>query len=228
MLTRRSFSETRQQPPGSGAETRIDQLIIAPGFESAIEPSGLLRPASCWKTSARALAAFALLASTCWGQGAGKACAQEAPWGLAWGPVKDVPRPSFAQRESNITALIYLHDRVPPNLRDTDEIVLEVCAVEGLQHVIWVSRRLSGADAAAKYARVVAEGTRRYGTPDESTNGVAWPTGRTAVTLTPEEGDTRRVIMTSAGPAFDSCSKTHADLTGHSALDHITELLARP
>ena len=181
--------------------------------------------------SAHSLAIIALLAPVCLlGQGASKTFAQDAPWGLAWGPLKDVPRPSFAQRESNITALIYLQDRVPPDLRDTEEIVLEVCVGEGLQHIVWVSRRLSDADADAQYAAALAEGTRRYGAAGNGLvkNSVEWRTARTTLRLTQKEAGLRRVVMTSVGPDFEACSKRHADLTGHPATEHIAELIAGP
>jgi hypothetical protein len=65
---------------------------------------------------------------------------ESAPFGFSWGPVDKVPRPSLATRDENITRLTYLRDRLPPNeLRDTEEIVLEVCKNEGLQQIIWIS-----------------------------------------------------------------------------------------
>ena len=69
---------------------------------------------------------------------------QSAPFGFSWGPVDKVPRPSFATRDENITRLTYFRDQLPPNeLRDTEEIALEVCKNEGLQQIIWISRFLS-------------------------------------------------------------------------------------
>ena len=51
-----------------------------------------------------------------------------APFGFSWGPVGNVPVPSIARREDNVTQLIYYRDRLPSDeLPDTDEIVLEVC-----------------------------------------------------------------------------------------------------
>lgn len=156
--------------------------------------------------------------------------AQEAPFGLAWGPVEKVPRPSLAQRESNIIALIYLHDRVPVELRDTEEVVLEVCASEGLQRIVWVSRDLAKEEAQAKYAAALAQGTRRYGKADQDVigNGVTWPTGRTTLSLGPGGSGLSRIVMTSAGPAFDACSKRHQDITGHPATEHTADMWARP
>ena len=37
----------------------------------------------------------------------------EAPYGLAWGPVTEVPRPTLVDREANITALIYFQGQAP-------------------------------------------------------------------------------------------------------------------
>jgi hypothetical protein len=70
--------------------------------------------------------------------------AQEAPFGLSWGPVDTVPKPSMVDREANITALTYFHDRPLAAGIDTDEVILEVCRDEGLQQVIWLSRALRG------------------------------------------------------------------------------------
>ena len=64
--------------------------------------------------------------------------------GFSWGPVDKVPRPSLATRDENITRLTYFRDRLPTNeLRDTEEIALEVCKNEGLQQIIGISRLLS-------------------------------------------------------------------------------------
>jgi len=68
-----------------------------------------------------------------------------APFGLSWGPIEKIPRPSLQAREANLTLLIYHKDRLD-KFQNTDEIVLEVCKNEGLQQVIWVSRLLSGGE----------------------------------------------------------------------------------
>ena len=162
-------------------------------------------------------------------EGLAEAAAEEAPFGFSWGPVNQIPRPSMAQRESNITALIYLRDRVPPELRDTEEVVLEVCAVEGLQHILWVSRPLSETEAGQKYEAALSEGKRRFGEPenDPSRNGVVWRTGRTTLSWAPAGTGLRRIIMTTTGPEFDACSKRHLDTTGHPATEHIADLWTR-
>jgi len=94
---------------------------------------------------------------------------QSAPFGFSWGPVDKVPRPSLAMRDENITRLTYFRDRLPPNeLRDNEEIVLEVCKNEGLQQIIWVSRLLSETEERDRVQAILAEGMRRYGEPEIS------------------------------------------------------------
>ena len=107
--------------------------------------------------------------------------AQGAPFGLSWGSVGNVPQPSLAVREGNLTRLIYLRDRLPPDqLRDAAEIVLEVCRDQGLQQIIWISRVLSPSEEEHDYAAIVAEGTRRHGRPEVLEQGsIHWSAGRT-------------------------------------------------
>jgi hypothetical protein len=66
-----------------------------------------------------------------------------APFGLAWGPLKKIPRPSLALKDVNVTVLLYRRDRLPsPELPDTEVILLDVCKKEGLQQISWASRPL--------------------------------------------------------------------------------------
>lgn len=44
-----------------------------------------------------------------WAGAVSGAPAGDAPFGLAWGPLTSVPRPSMADREGNVTALFYVH-----------------------------------------------------------------------------------------------------------------------
>jgi hypothetical protein len=46
--------------------------------------------------------------------GVADAAEPAAPFGFSWGPAHNVPRPSHAARDENITQLIYDHDRLPP------------------------------------------------------------------------------------------------------------------
>lgn len=160
----------------------------------------------------------------CLGQGTG-AQAQEAPFNLAWGPMEEVVRPSAARREGNITALVYLADRLPTGLVDAEEVVLEVCATEGLQRVIWVSHILPAAGAEAKYAAALAEGTRRYGPPeiDPTRESATWHDGRTTLAWRGAGSGLRQLTMTVHGPRFDDCSWRHQVMTGHPAAEHTAE-----
>jgi hypothetical protein len=148
---------------------------------------------------------------------------QSAPFGFSWGPVDKVPRPSLATRDENITRLTYFRDRLPPNeLRDTEEIVLEVCKNEGLQQIIWISRLLSETEERDRVQAILAEGIRRYGEPEISERGlVNWSTGRTVMARTSDEQGLHRIIMVSTGPGYDTCSQEH----GHPLSDHWMKLL---
>lgn len=101
-----------------------------------------------------------VLALVLWIGWASAASAEEAPFGLRWGPVDTVPKPSMVDREANITALVYFRGRAPATGPDTDEVVLEVCWDEGLQQVIWVSRPLAETELPSR-----REGMRLYGAP---------------------------------------------------------------
>lgn len=168
------------------------------------------------------LASFAI-----WGV---RASAQDAPFGLTWGRQAKVPRPTFVEREGNITALIYLHDQLPPDLTYTEALVLEVCDSEGLQRMVWLSRDLSQAEARHKYAEIVAQGTRQFGEPepDRAGAGAIWLKGRSTVALGPGASGKDRMFMTSAGPEFDACSNEHLAITGHPATEHNAHMWAAP
>ena len=147
---------------------------------------------------------------------------QSAPFGFSWGPVNKVPRPSVATRDDNITRLTYFRDRLPPNFRYTEEIVLEVCKNEGLQQIIWITRLLSEAKERDRVQAILAEGMRRYGEAEISEQGVVnWSAGRTVMARTSDEQGLHRIIMVSTGPGYDACSQEH----GHPLSDHWMKLL---
>ncbi|GJE54899.1 threonyl-trna synthetase [Methylobacterium thuringiense] len=155
------------------------------------------------------------------------AAAQEAPFGLAWGPVTDVPRPSMVDREANVTALTYLHDKPIASGADTDRVILEVCRDEGLQQVVWLSRPLSAAELPARYDAILREGTRRNGPPRSDTRSetVAWPNGRTLLAVGKPGPGSSRLVMLSRGERYDACSRAHASTTGHPANVHAGRLI---
>lgn len=161
--------------------------------------------------------------------GGGAALAQDAPYGLSWGLIDKVPRPSIAEREANITALIYRGDALPSGTGDSSEIVLEICEKEGLQSIIWVSRPFSESDGSRKWAAIVAEGNRRHGpaTINAQDTRARWPMARTSAVLARSRSGVTYVVMASAGPDLDSCSNSHFDATNHFLMKHLEDLLAR-
>ena len=170
---------------------------------------------------------FGPLLLLAWATAAAAATAQEAPFGLAWGPVTDVPRPSMIDREANVTALTYLHDKPIASGADTDRVILEVCRDEGLQQVVWLSRPLSAAELPARYDAILREGTRRNGPPRSDTRSetVAWPNGRTLLAVGKPGPGGSRLVMLSRGERYDACSRAHASTTGHPANVHAGRLI---
>ncbi|WP_236960218.1 threonyl-trna synthetase [Methylobacterium durans] len=138
-----------------------------------------------------------------------------------------VPRPSMVDREGNITALFYFHDRPLAAGSMTQEVVLEVCQDEGLQQVIWVSQSFPEAEVASRYGAIYREGVERYGLPqdDPRPDTVVWPGGRTLLALRSVSGDQKRLIMISTGDRYERCSDAHVAATGHRASLHTTSLL---
>lgn len=155
------------------------------------------------------------------------AAAQEAPLGLAWGPVSEVPKPSMVDREANVTALIYLHDLPIAAGADTDRVILEVCKDEGLQQVIWLSRPLSDAELPGRYDAIYREGVRRHGQPqtDNVLGDALWSSGQVFLTVRKATAGERRLAMVSRGPRYASCSVAHETATGHPATVHGAALL---
>lgn len=153
--------------------------------------------------------------------------ADKAPFGLSWGPVTSVPRPSMADREGNVTALFYFHGQAPASGPDTQQVVLEVCRDEGLQQVIWVSQPFPEAELAAKYEPIYREGVRRHGEPlkDPRPDTVLWPTSRTLLAIRAAAGARKRLIMIATGDRYETCSAAHEIATGHPASVHTSALL---
>ena len=90
----------------------------------------------------------------------------EAPFGLSWGPGDGLcPKPSMADREANITALLYFHGQPPASGPGTQQVILEICRDEGLQQVIWVGQPFPETELAARYEPIYREGVQRYGEP---------------------------------------------------------------
>lgn len=141
-----------------------------------------------------------------------------APFGFAWGPVDKVPKPSAAFRDVNVTVLVYRRDRLPiAEMADAEMVLLDVCRVEGLQQVSWVSKALSESEAIAKFAQVVAEGVRKYGESKPTSEGaLAWENGRTEAISVSEPSGNHRILMVSRGPNFYSCSAEHDAISNQS------------
>jgi hypothetical protein len=104
--------------------------------------------------------------------------------------------------------------------------VLEVCKNEGLQQILWFSHLLPASEEHDKFAAILAEGSRRYGTADKIDDGTAtWTVGRTTVVRIAYDQGRSRLIMISTGPALESCSETYQSATGHPLSDHWMLLL---
>jgi hypothetical protein len=148
---------------------------------------------------------------------------EPAPFGFSWGPIDKVPTPSLATRHANITLLIYRRDRLPSDeLRDAEEIILQVCKTEGLQQIIWISKLLSTSVEHDKLESIMAESTRRYGKAEATERGIIqWNGGQTMVAAVSNDQGLHRIFMASSGPGLDTCSQEH----GHPVSDHWMQFL---
>lgn len=158
---------------------------------------------------------------------AGEASQAEAPFGLSWGPVAEVPRPLKAEREANLTALYYPRGRGPATGSGTAEVVLVVCQGEGLQQVVWVGVPLSGEALAQAWKNIHDEGVRRYGEPRPGSvaDSELWPAGRALLAAREAPDGRRELVMTALGPGYAACSETHHVATGHHAGAHVADLI---
>jgi hypothetical protein len=173
-------------------------------------------------------AALALAMATWTGiAAAADASGDEAPFGLAWGPVDRIAPPSMVDREANLTGLFYFHDKPLASGADTAEVILVICRDQGLQQVVWVGRPLLDAAAALEWERIRLEGVRRHGEPraGQGANVLEWPEARTSLAMRIGAEGTRTLVMTVSGPRFAACSDVHRAATGHPAEAHVTDLL---
>lgn len=168
-----------------------------------------------------------LVMAVLWSSGSAFAQPAEAPFGLSWGPVTTVPKPSMADREANITALFYFHGQPPASGPGTQQVILEICRDEGLQQVIWVGQPFPEAELRARYEPIYQEGVQRYGEPmkDRRPDTVVWPDGHTLLAVRPVEGARKRLIMIVAGAQYETCSAAHEASAGHPAAVHTSVLL---
>ena len=134
-----------------------------------------------------------------------------APFGLAWGPLDKIPKPSLALEDVNVTVLLYRRERLPSEeIPDTEVILLDVCKKEGLQQISWASRSLSTDEAVSKFIRILAVGGERYGESKPTSGGaLGWENGRIEALSVSETDGTHRILMVSRGPDFDACSAEH-------------------
>ncbi|MGU3541401.1 threonyl-trna synthetase [Methylobacterium sp. A52T] len=168
-------------------------------------------------------AALALTGAATGAEGVGG----EAPFGLAWGPVAEVPRPLKVDREANLTALYYPHGWRPAVGPGTAEIVLVVCRDEGLQQVVWLGLPLSGEEFVRVRRAIHEEGVRRYGEPGPgpTADSELWPGGRALLASRQAPDGRRELVMTAFGPGYAACSAAHRAATGHPAGAHVADLI---
>lgn len=155
--------------------------------------------------------------------------AQEAPFGLAWGPVDKIAKPNIAEREGNITTLFYDRSSGIAAGADTDRVIVEVCRAEGIQQVIWISRQLSADELEQKYQAAHRQGNARYGEPRtlQDLFGETWKDGRVFLGVSKGLSGQQRLIMFMRGEKFNACSSEHDGVTGHPAAEHVRNLLQR-
>lgn len=152
---------------------------------------------------------------------------QGAPFGLSWGPVSTVPRPSRAEREANLTALHYPRGWPPATGPGTAEVVLVVCRDVGLQQVVWVGLPLTMEEIPVARRAIHDEGVRLYGEPLKglAPDAEVWPGGRALLATREVAGGKGELVMTAFGPGYVACSDTHRTETGHPAGAHVGDLI---
>ena len=121
-------------------------------------------------------------------------------------------------KDANVTLLIYRRDRLPTTeMADTEMVLLDVCKVEGLQQISWVSKALSANEAAAKFTQIVAQGVQKYGETKPTSDGaLAWKDGRLEALSVSGNDGSHRVLMVSRGPNFDICAREHDQVSDQS------------
>ena len=155
--------------------------------------------------------------------------AQDAPFGLSWGPVDRIPEPWRVHREGNITSLFYEHNQPIAAGADTEQVIIDVCKVEGLQQVTWVSRRLTSEEARIKFRAMHKQGLERYGeaSPFSMPNSEYWNGERVVIGLSKEFEGRVRLVMFMRGDQYWRCSGIHERETGHRVDMHVLELLRK-
>jgi hypothetical protein len=144
--------------------------------------------------------------------------AADAPWGFAWSQKREsLPQPSSVRPDANITGLIYQGPTIPPQMKDTEVVVLSICEHYGLQQVRWVSRLFGRSAAIDKFLNIYAEGAQRHGEADEgdlNRGTVGWSREGIGMRIDREEQGGYRVIMISDGPEFQQCRAEHRQISG--------------
>ena len=140
----------------------------------------------------------------------GSTRAGDAPFGFAWGPLNNVPKPSAALKDANVTLLVYRRERLQADMAETEIVVLDVCKAEGLQQISWAGKALPSGEAAVKFAQIVAEGVKKYGESKPTADGsLAWKDGVVEALSVSDNDGKHRILMVSRGPNFDACAKEH-------------------
>ena len=155
--------------------------------------------------------------------------ADDAPLGFAWGPVDKIPKPSTVKREANLTTLFYDESSPVSTGVDTARVIVEVCRVEGLQHVIWISRQMSDGDLKRNLEAARAQATTRYGQPKQLPlmQAEVWGESRVLIAVSKGLPGQQRLVMSMQGEQYDKCSAEHEAAAGHSASSHLGNLVLR-
>jgi hypothetical protein len=162
----------------------------------------------CWLVSKRAMAISVVAVGAAL---PAPAFDGSAPFGLAWGPLDKIPKPSLAFRDANVTVLAYRRERLPSNdMPDTEVVLIDVCKKEGLQQVSWASKALSSEEATAKLVQMIALGVQKYGEGKPTSGGAfGWENGRIEILRVSGSGEENRILMVSRGPDFEACAAVH-------------------
>lgn len=170
-------------------------------------------------------AILAAMALVCASSGYG----QEAPFGLAWGPIDKIPKPASANREANITTLFYDESSSFVSESKSARVILEVCRAEGLQQVITVSPRLPPDELSSLLKKAHDQGVSRFGESKllNAPMTEVWNDGRVYLGVSKGLPGQQRIVMRIRGEQYEKCSAEHYAEVGHLLDLHFDNLVMR-
>jgi hypothetical protein len=148
---------------------------------------------------------------------AAAAQAVNAPFGFIWSQGKEsLPAPSSIIVDANITRLTYRDSKLPPQIADTEAVVLRLCDGHGLQQIRWLGRAYPLSDATSRFLDLYEQITQQSGPADQYDPEhamAAWSGQQSRMRLEGDEERNYRVVVIYDGPQFADCRAEHTKIT---------------